>query len=519
MFRSAAHMKGEGRLMDLRSDGVGLGSASGDQDNCSSAADIASQAETGYASGMGRNNQGLPIVVQADETPPRMSVFSRLKHISGLDRAIGFTVLARTWSVLSGALTVLFIARFLSPPEQGYYYTFAGLVAIQVVFELGFSFVVLQLAAHEGAELQFHGTGEITGSEVAHSRLASVLQKSVRWYSAAAVLLAVVLVTVGFRFLSTHAQGSGPVAWKLPWICASLATVFTFQMDPVFSFLEGCGFVAKVARMRLTQAIVGTSLAWAAFSLHHGLFAPAAMISGQAVAGFAFLISKHRLLLPLLRRNPGMHIVGWRTEIWPFQWRMAVSFSCSYLIFPLMTPVLFAFRGAVEAGRMGMSLTIAGAIGTVAYAWVNTKASPFGAMIARRDFAALDRAFYRAVFQSACLLLGLEAVVLGAVIAIGKYSPKLASRMLPAPVFALLLVAIFLNHFLNSEALYLRAHKREPLLFLSLTIAVLMSASTLLTGKLWGVMGVTTGYLIIDGVLFLVGATYIFLRKRRQWHL
>jgi hypothetical protein len=46
-----------------------------------------------------------------------------------------------------------------------------------------------------------------------------------------------------------------------------------------------------------------------------------------------------------------------------------------------------------------------------------------------------------------------------------------------------------------------------------------MSASTLLTGKLWGVMGVTTGYLIIDGVLFLVGATYIFLRKRRQWHL
>jgi len=47
------------------------------------------------------------------------------------------------------------IARFLTPSEQGYYYTFNSLVALQIVFELGFSFVILQLAAHERAQLSF----------------------------------------------------------------------------------------------------------------------------------------------------------------------------------------------------------------------------------------------------------------------------------------------------------------------------------------------------------------------------
>jgi hypothetical protein len=497
----------------------GDGSVPKHQENCPEAGRDKLKVAIDSALMIEEDNQGAPIAGRSIHRPAYSSFFTRLKHITGLDRAIGFTVLARGWSVLAGALTVLLIARFLSPAEQGYYYTFASLVAIQVVFELGFSFVILQLAAHERAELQILATGEIIGNEVAHSRLASILQKSVRWYSVIAFLMAAVLVIAGFRFFAVHGQLSSPVAWRLPWICVVLAAILTFQMDPVFSFLEGCGFVAQVARMRLTQAIAGTTLAWIALTLHHGLFAPAAVITGQAVAGFVFLLSKRGILLPLLMRSTGAHVVGWRAEIWPFQWRMAVSFSCSYLIFPLMNPVLFAYRGAVEAGRMGMSLTIAGALGTVAYAWVNTKASPFGAMIARRDFAALDRVFYRAVVQSACLLLILEAVVLSAVIAVGWYSPKLASRMLPAPLFALLLFAIFLNHFLNSEALYLRAHKREPLLTLSITVALLTSASTLLAGKRWGAAGVTVGYLIFDGILFLAGATYIFLRDRRLCHI
>jgi hypothetical protein len=71
----------------------------------------------------------------------------------GIDHAIGFTILARVWSSAAGLVTVGLIARFLSPAEQGYYYTFGSLIALQIVFELGFSFVILQLATHERAHL------------------------------------------------------------------------------------------------------------------------------------------------------------------------------------------------------------------------------------------------------------------------------------------------------------------------------------------------------------------------------
>src|SRR5271163_2989627 len=123
-----------------------------------------------------------------------------LRHVLGLDRAIAFTVLARGWSSMAGVVTVALIARFLSPAEQGYYYTFGSLVALQIVFELGFSLVILQMASHERAHLTLELDGSVSGSAMAHGRLASVLQKSVRWYSIAAVLMFCTLVPAGFYF-------------------------------------------------------------------------------------------------------------------------------------------------------------------------------------------------------------------------------------------------------------------------------------------------------------------------------
>src|SRR5271168_3122662 len=108
-----------------------------------------------------------------------------IRHTLGLDRAIAFTVMARVWSSSAGIVTVALIARFLSPAEQGYYYTFGSLVALQIVFELGFSFVIQQMASHERAHLDVSPDGLITGAEKAHARLASILQKTVRWYTVA----------------------------------------------------------------------------------------------------------------------------------------------------------------------------------------------------------------------------------------------------------------------------------------------------------------------------------------------
>src|ERR1035438_2634842 len=148
----------------------------------------------------------------------------------GIDHAIGFTILARIWSSAAGLVTVGLIARFLSPAEQGYYYTFGSLIALQIVFELGFSFVILQLATHERAHLTISENGTISGDTVAHARLASVLQRTIRWYSVAALLLAAFLLTGGSHFFSMHHHSGDSVSWHLPWYAAALAATLTFQI-------------------------------------------------------------------------------------------------------------------------------------------------------------------------------------------------------------------------------------------------------------------------------------------------
>ena len=249
-------------------------------------------------------------------------------------------------------MTVLLIARFLTPNEQGYYYTFYSLVALQVVFELGFSFVVLQLAAHERARLTFAPDGRIEGDPVAHSRLASVLQKSVRWYSVAAVLMVATLLPTGLYFFGAHQHAGVAVAWKGPWCLLVVAAALTFQLDPVFAFVEGCGFVSQIARMRLGQAVLGSLLAWAAMATHHGLFSPAMLILGQATVQLAFLsrAKLRRLLMSLLRHPVDGNSVGWRQEIWPFQWRIAITWLSSYFISAADHPGTVLLPGA-DSGR------------------------------------------------------------------------------------------------------------------------------------------------------------------------
>jgi hypothetical protein len=440
-----------------------------------------------------------------------------IRHGLGLDRAVGFSVLARLWSSAAGLVTVVLIAHFLSPAEQGYYYTFGSLVALQIVFELGFSFVILQLASHERAQLSISPDYEVAGEATAHDRLASIIQKSVRWYSVAAALMAASLLLAGIYFFSAHRPEGQPVSWQLPWTFAVLMAALNFQLDPLLSFLEGCGYIPQVSRTRFIQSIIGSVFAWIALSSNHGLFAPAMMLFGMALGSVIWLFGKRKLLLGLLRRPSCANRIHWKKEVWPFQWRIAVSWFCGYFIFWLFNPVLFAYRGPVEAGRMGMSLSLANAIMSIAVSWVSTKSAPFGMLVARKEYSQLDQTFFRALWQSsAAAVAGALAAWLGTTL-LNLQHIRFAQRLLDPNSIAILMLYMIANVIIFAEAYYLRAHKQEVLLMNSVAGAAVVTACTLIFGRAYGATGIVVSCSIAN-LLGLLWATQKFQKYRRLWH-
>ena len=458
------------------------------------------------------NNPVSPLL---ESQTPAVKLFSSIKHLLGLDRAIAFTVLARGTQILASTGTVLLILRFLSPVEQGYYYTLLSLVSLQTVFELGFSFVILQMAAHECAHLTLHPDGGIEGDAIAQARLASILQKTLRWYLVASGILCVSLLPVGAYFFSRHSHVSAPVDWYGPWTVAVFATAFLFFLNPFFSFLEGCGQIWQVGRMRFTQAILGAALSWGALLAHRGLYAPGMVNFGFAAAGLAFLYGRRNLCLGLLRRPASEQSVSWRSEIWPFQWKIAVSWICAYVSIQFFTPVLFAYRGAAEAGQFGMSLSITGHMWALALAWMSTKATPFGQMIARREFERLDQLFFRTLWQALGLLAIMAVCCELGLISAGKLAPHLAARFVSPVVFSVLLITAFAMFVVQAFAVYLRAHKDEPFLIQSSVVAMLTILGALWCATRWGMWSAAITYFLSTGVIGLSYATAIFHLKRR----
>ena len=180
----------------------------------------------------------------------------------GIDKAIFYTLLGRGLQISTALFTVLFIAKYLSPDEQGYYYTFGSLVAIQVFFELGLTQIITQFVAHEFSQLKLSHDNEIIGDDKSKSRLSSLLRFCAKWYFIFAIVLLAVLLSVGLIYFNKFQVEQIDIIWRLPWVLLALGTSLNLLLAPVIAFIEGLGRVKEVAQLRLLQQIIHPVVIW-----------------------------------------------------------------------------------------------------------------------------------------------------------------------------------------------------------------------------------------------------------------
>jgi hypothetical protein len=242
-------------------------------------------------------------------------------------------------------------------------------------------------------------------------------------------------------------------------------------------------------------------------------------LGASFACGVAWIVVwRGRTVADLLQfREEGSH-VRWRTEVWPMQWRMALSWVGGWFVFQVFSPVVFAYQGAAAAGRMGMTVTLSQAVVSIGSAWTTPKAAVFGQLAAQRDYRAMDRKFRDVLRQSVGLVALVGVAVVAGVIVARAIGHPLADRLLgPWPTAALMGVAVA-NQVVFAQAVYLRAHKEEPLLRVTLVLGAAVAVTSWLLARFATVDAVAFGYFLLTIVVFLGGGTLIFVRKRRQWY-
>lgn len=437
----------------------------------------------------------------------------------GIDRAIAYTLFGRGWQVVAGLITLWMVAKHLTPGEQGFYYTFSSILALQIFFELGLSYVIMQFASHERAHLSWSADGFLEGDLLSKDRLRSLFRYSFRWYGLVALLVFVVVLPSGWLFFYLkNTEVTATVSWRIAWVGLVASTAIFIFVNSIYSLLEGCGLVVEVARVRIFQSLVGSTAVWLVLAGDGGLLAAPAMTISSTAVGIVWLIhSKQHFIRDMLVHAQDDRRISWLSEIWPFQWKIAVSWMSGYFMFQLFNPVLFAYRGPIEAGQMGMSIIIAGAVMTLPMAWMSTKLPRFGMLVAKFQFNELDALFFKAFWQSLGVLIALAIILSVANFILHQYEVKISARVLEPLPFMLLMMTNVLNYVAFAQAAYLRAHKQEPFLLLYVVSGIMICGSAILLAKDYGSAGIVMAYFMISIMGSFLG-TWILQAKRREWH-
>ncbi|MCB4790670.1 MAG: hypothetical protein LHV68_02165 [Elusimicrobia bacterium] len=433
-----------------------------------------------------------------------------------VDKPVFYGILSKGFNLMAAPITAILIATHFTAKLQGYYYTFYSIIALQSLAELGFCTVIVQFAAHEWSNLTLTEDGALTGKQESLSRLASLTRFVLKWYAVIAVIVIIGLSVGGFIFFLKSPDPS--INWKMPWFLLCFLTGIVVMIMPVTSILEGCNQVSNLYLYNFYQALFTRTAMWLAiiFSCQLWAIVISTLVNIIAICSFVFKQYKtfFKTLIFTFQVKEKIH---WFKDVWPMQWKIGLGTLVGYFCFYFFIPVLFKYHGPIIAGQMGMTWSAVALIPSIPGAWTSPKIPQLGMLIAQKRYVELDKLFWK--------LMKITMVVSGS-IAIGGWSlvcilnifhHPFALRLIKPFPMGLFIIAQFLLSFSQPMSSYLFAHKKNPLLFVSMLSGILVVVSNLTLGRYYSVMGMAVGYLLV--MLLVVPIIAIILyRFRIKWH-
>lgn len=431
-----------------------------------------------------------------------------------ISKDLFFTAINQLWRLVSGPLMMIFIPIFLTSETQGYWYTFTSLSALSIFADLGFSNIVLQFSAHEFAYLSFNEEYEAIGDENHMKKLASFLKFTIKWALLMIIIVFPIIMIIGIvMFNEKHLK----IAWLIPWIIYCIGSAISFFNNTVLSFIAGCNLVAVSQKISFKVGVANTIALLTCLYFKFNLYALALASILSSCMIFIYFFTTFKKLLMQLCEISRSYRYSWKKEFFGLLWKYAISFASGYFIFQIYTPIMFKFKGPVDAGKVGISMTIFTAIFSISNIWIISITPKLNMLVSKKEWNKLDKIFFKNFILDVLTYI-LGVIVAFALLILLKGRVKIIDRFLNIFPMACLAIAWILQTIIDALAIYLRAHKQEPLYFISAVSAIYIVITTLLCARYLPTKYFFVGFLSS----YLFGFPYIiitFNKCRRMWHI
>lgn len=388
----------------------------------------------------------------------------------------------------------MLVVTQLDPSEQGYYYALRSLTDVPRVLDFGFSASLIVLCG------QTLGRSEEEGRR----QRALLWRVAIWWGGLRALLLPVVSGIIGVFVFSVEQS----YEWISPLIALMPGIAALVLLEPILALIQGYGKTERFWLYRFFQQNANTVLLWIPLLAGIGLFAPAVGALGSAGVAWLFVGA----VWTKQRSRVGRARAGeWRETVWPLQWRLGLSTAAYSSLLVSLAPLALWTSGAVEAGRVGLTIALLSLAIGLGTAWIATEQPHWARILAS---GALEEARVRALGIS-IVALGVATSLVGAIVilrlVLDSVGPRFADRLLAPSQIAVLgfgTLGSLASHFIGEFA---RAHGKEVLLVSNWLGVLVVWIGAFMLSTRYGISGLVAA-VFMGGLLQAVAAARAYRR-------
>jgi O-antigen/teichoic acid export membrane protein len=420
------------------------------------------------------------------------------KNKLGIDKSIFWGVLNKAFGFIKGPLNIIFLFKYLTPDDQGLWYTFGSLGALTVFAELGFTSIMTQFVSHEYARLD-ENDRKISSHSLEIDRLLGIIKYSIKFYFIVIPAAIFILAIVGYYYFRVES-----IDVYFAWFIFSIVGGLGLFLGLLQSLYQGLDKVKEVQINIFLSAAINTILTWIMLILHFKIWALVlGNLTGIIISSFLLFRIDPKFWNLVIKYHPQKKYNFFK-ETMPLQGRYAITWISSYFISYLYVPATYKMVGEAMAGQLGVTITILTAISGIANNWVQTKVPKFNILVSLRDNNSLNSLFRRSTIQGLLVLLFLLLLFVFGLFILKLFVPMFSDRFLSINLTLLLLIPQVVQYLIGAYATYLRAHKEEPYMWLSVLTAIF------LIGAVFGVLSQNLGLKVLFYALNFIYLLIIF---------